>query len=349
MWPRVPSVRSSESLLLLALAAVLLAAGCMRDGSSGHAASHADVESTTIALLESALDTLRMHSVYRDSVDWGIVRREATDSVRGATGPNVVHDAIENILRRIGDRHSFLMSRSVAADWARQRVNNAVAPELSILSGKIGLVRMPAVPVTDSDSASAYATRLHAGIRRIDAADPCGWILDLRSNTGGNMWAMLASVGPLLVEGAIGSFAFPDGRIIEWSYSDGKARMGDSTLVEVERPYRLRADAPPVALLVGTRTASSGEAVVIAFQGQSTARSFGEPTAGVPSANRMFVLPDSSAIALATAWFADRSDRVYRQSLVPDSLVSPTSPGTPVETAGMNWLLGQPSCGTTPD
>jgi len=38
-----------------------------------------------------------------------------------------------------------------------------------------------------------------------DRDDLIGWIVDLRGNGGGNMWPMLAGVGPVLGEGVVGS------------------------------------------------------------------------------------------------------------------------------------------------
>lgn len=318
--------------------------GCRIDHANQRAGTRADPSAAVLAYLDAAVDTLQTHSLYRDSVDWEAVRREAIDRAGGAVHPTDVYGEIEEMPRRIGDRHSFFIPASVAVRWQGQDVNSAAEPNIALLSGNVGVVRLPSVPLTNPDSVRAYSTRVQTGIREIDAAHPCGWILDLRTNMGGNMWAMFASVGPLLEEGIIGTFVLPDGDSLEWTNLDGSVSMGDSTLVVVDTPYRLHRGKSPVAILVDTRTASSGEAVVVAFRGQGEVRSFGQPTAGVPSANRMFFLPDSSAIALATAWFADRSGRVYRDSIVPDSLIDPVGPGDPIEEAALAWLHSQSVC-----
>ncbi|MCF6261995.1 MAG: S41 family peptidase [Xanthomonadales bacterium] len=52
--------------------------------------------------------------------------------------------------------------------------------------------------------AKKYAKTGHEIIQSLESAGVCGWVLDLRQNTGGNMWPMIAAVGPLLGEGVHG-------------------------------------------------------------------------------------------------------------------------------------------------
>jgi len=42
--------------------------------------------------------------------------------------------------------------------------------------------------------------------------NPAGWIIDLRGNSGGNMYPMLAGLSSLLGEGVLGYDVYPDGR-----------------------------------------------------------------------------------------------------------------------------------------
>ena len=64
--------------------------------------------------------------------------------------------------------------------------------------------------------AAAFADAIQAAIRQADRAELAGWIVDLRGNTGGNMWPMLAGFGPVLGEGTAGFFIDPDGVGVPW-------------------------------------------------------------------------------------------------------------------------------------
>ena len=46
-------------------------------------------------------------------------------------------------------------------------------------------------------------------IKIMDHPYNIGWIVDLRGNGGGNMWPMLAGIGPILGEGIAGYFIDP--------------------------------------------------------------------------------------------------------------------------------------------
>lgn len=109
------------------------------------------------------------------------------------------------------------------------------------------------------------------------------------------------------------------------------------------------ADAP-VALLLGNETASSGEMVVIAFQGRPNTRSFGDSTAGFASANSTVPLRDGAMLVVTSSYPHDRLGRAYPLRLAPDEYV-PSTEGTsddaPLARA-VTWLRQQSACGGRP-
>lgn len=120
--------------------------------------------------------------------------------------------------------------------------------------------------------------------REVDRAGACGWVVDLRANTGGHMWTPLASAGPILSDGEVGAFVEADGTRTPWTIESGTPRQYADRWGPGEP---LAHPMPPVAVLTGPRTASAGEAVAIAFRGRPDTRTFGEPTFGVPTANAL--------------------------------------------------------------
>jgi C-terminal processing protease CtpA/Prc len=166
------------------------------------------------------------------------------------------------------------------------------------------------------------------------------------------MWPMLAGIGPVLGEGEPGAFLDPDGARQRWFYEDGASGLDNGAnrllIVTVNGPpYVLRRPAPPVAVLTGPGTASSGEAMVVAFRGRPETRSFGQPTYGVPTANRGYVLSDGATMQLTVSWDQDREGVVYDAPIVPDERVD-GAPGDPAQdlvvAASSAWLLARPAC-----
>ena len=198
-------------------------------------------------------------------------------------------------------------------------------------------------------AANQYIQFAQDAIRRVDQTGTCGWIVDLRNNTGGNMWPMLAGVGPVLGEGVAGWFVDPDGVEQAWGYSNGQAQLAGSTIISAERAYHLKHPLPLVAVLTNRYTASSGEAITVAFRGRPSTRSFGQPTAGVPTANQEYTLSDGAALWITVALDADRTGQTYDSSISPDQAV-PSLPrlqlraDDQVAQAALTWLHTQGSC-----
>ena len=108
-------------------------------------------------------------------------------------------------------------------------------------------------------------------------------------------------------------------------------------------PYQIRERAPPVAILLGPATASSGEAVAVAFRQRPNTRAFGQRTRGLSTSNELFRLSDGAAINLTVAMFADRDGRRYPDGVEPDQ-PTPSTPLDVIPPAATAWLAGQPTC-----
>src|SRR4029077_20489098 len=122
-----------------------------------------------------------------------------------------------------------------------------------------------------------------------------------------NMWPMLAGLKPFLGAAELGAFVRPDGAGPPWIAGQGVGVEPPSSLTALESSW--------VAVLTGPRTGSSGEAVTIAFRGRPHTRSFGQPTAGLSTANGTFPLPDGAMIVLTTAVDADRIGQRYGEKV----------------------------------
>lgn len=301
-----------------------------------------------LAYLDEALDYMQRHSLYRERIDWSTLRRETLTRAEGAQTPADTHLAIVYALRQLGDNHSFFFPPAVAARWQRREAD-APQPAGRRLDGDIGYVQIPAFRFNGAQAVTdQFAANIVQTIRAVDQTPTCGWVVDLRDNRGGNMWPMLAGLGPLFGEGQLGAFAYPSGREEHWLYRDGQVLLGDQ--VRAQGPvYHLARPHPPVAVLTDRYTASSGEAVAIAFRGRPNTRSFGEPTAGTPTANDVKVMPDGAWLGVTEARMADRTGRAYDAPLAPDQPVegfwtfaSPEEDRT--LQAALTWLRQQPEC-----
>lgn len=338
----------------------LLAVACFRVQTSPEASAY----------LEAALDSLEVVALTRASVDWPSVRRETRELARGATSTVQTYPAIRHALTRLADDHSFLqLSDSLAALEALARAGGdaedvqppptspspfgtRMEPELELVErdwGVVGFVFMPQGRRSDT-----FAASFQAGLAELATARPCGWVVDLRGNGGGNMWPMLAGLGPLLGDGVVGGSIDADGARSAWIYRDGAAIYrdtsgGEQAFARVTEPLRLEGATTPIAVLHDRGTASSGEAMAIAFRGHPETRSFGERTYGASTSTRGVRLADGANMVVATDVFVDRNGTAYRAGVEPDEVVPPPDTVPPLESdttvaRALEWLSRTRAC-----
>lgn len=201
-----------------------------------------------------------------------------------------------------------------------------LAPQSKMLAEGLGYIELPGTEgkglLTDG---RRYGEVVQQYIRSLEEEHEVSkWIVDLRLNGGGNVWPMLAGIGPLLGEDAGGSAIGADGRILhKWRYIQGETWLDDERIETVRPDYRLRTLQPLVAVLTSYLTASSGEGAVLAFRGCPNSHIFGQPTRGLTLGNLGFCLDDGAVLVLATAYSTDRTGKIYQGAISPETDIKP--------------------------
>ena len=150
-----------------------------------------------------------------------------------------------------------------------------------------------------------------------------GAIIDLRGNTGGNMYPMIAAVHRFL----------PDDVILRFkSRRFSQSITKDFILRSVGIDAQPKIDCP-VAILTDGNTASSGEATLLCFRGLDNVRTFGTPTAGYASANSPYPMPDGSKLVLTISCDMARTGEIFCDDPIEPDLAT----DQPLEEA-LAWL-----------
>lgn len=215
-----------------------------------------------------------------------------------------------------GGKHSFLqLAGSVVAD----ATSEWPAPEVSFSVGGVPVISLPHFSGNASEGVK-YASAVLTAI----PDDIPGVVIDLRGNTGGNMYPMIAAVHRFLPD---------DGETLRFRTRKRTQWIPLSYAVQVAGVQQLSRIECPVAILTDDHTASSGEATLICFRGLDYVRVFGAPTAGYASANHPFPLPGGDRLVLTTGCDVARTSEVFCDDpIVPDVLTS-----TPLDDA-LTWL-----------
>lgn len=271
--------------------------------------------------IDAAINTMQQYSIRKDSLNWKEIRANTFEKAKGATSYDQTYPAIRDALFSLGDNHSFFKTPEQHKQWLGMEdttSNQIKLPEGKMIENNIGFITINSFFSGNPTQQLLYASKLHEILKNLDSRNPSGWVIDLRWNRGGNMWPMLAGIGPLLGEGALGRFVEIEGKYTSWSYCNGEARMDNKIMMKIPHPYKLKNFDIPVAVFISDRTASSGEAILISFIGRPNTKTFGSPTAGLTTGNRSYFLPDGAQLILTSTVFADRKGNIYGQKILPD-------------------------------
>lgn len=269
------------------------------------------------AYLDEVIGIMQQHSLKRLEINWVNFRAEVLETRPSAQTIADTHPAIRTALALLGDGHSSYRPTNGALVFVPNRICTPSVGGTPQLPAHIGYVKVGQFSGTLEQSV-LFALGIQSRIRERDNAGVVGWVVDLRGNGGGNMWPMIAGLGPIVGDDTLGWFVDPLGEAIPWGYHDGASWLNGFELVPLPEPYTLLRARPKVAVLVDNVVASSGEATFIAFRKRPNTRSFGTFTCGLSTSNSGFLLSDGAILNLTVSVMADRTRQTYGGSISPD-------------------------------
>jgi hypothetical protein len=295
------------------------------------------------AYLDHAIALFRQTHINSSKMDWPALTSDAYAAAAGAKTTADTYPAIWLIIKRLGEKHTFFQDPDQAkAQATGTNSGKAVAPQLLLpealrLANAIGVIRLYQFGGSQAQAA-LYSQTGQAKISELKRQGVCRFVVDLRADSGGNMYPMISSVGALLGNGALGTFENGAGKYTPWLLKDGVATIGpiSDSPTAAAKPIE---GAVPVAVLIGPPTASAGEFTAMSFKGRPNTRFFGEPTAGYVTANQPIPLPDGAVIIMTVGWGIDRAGRKYTDWIEPDEI---TGAGGQAMDAAVKWLSTQP-------
>ncbi len=330
MSPVAP-LRRRRVVAVAALSTVLALGGCADAPSTAPPLAASAVAS---AHLNQLLGYMQQNALRRLVINWTAFRDTVATAARTAQTIPETYPAVLEALRMLGDGHSSYQIAGGGTLSVPTRTCVSSGAPTPTVPLNVGYVRVGSFGGSGS-AATAFAESIQQAIRAQDRADLIGWIVDLRGNGGGNMWPMIAGLGPILGETLLGHFVHPTGTIDAWRYQNGASTLNGIDLVRVAAPYTLINPGSRVAVLVDNGVASSGEATFIAFRGRPATRSFGASTCGASTANQGFGLSNGATLILTTSLMADRALTQYGNAVVPDEAT--VGPAETVQKA-LVWL-----------
>ncbi len=264
--------------------------------------------------VKKAVRLMDRHGLFATGEPWKAAKAEAL-AAKPATMEEA-HAVVCKALEVAGGKHSFIMPAdmvtvNVTSEWEM--------PSVELRDG-IAVIYLPPFSGNDDEGRRYVQTVLDALPDTLSGA-----VIDLRGNSGGNMYPMIAAVHRFL----------PDD-LLRFRNRKNSIPVDNDYILNVVGIARQAMIDCPVAILTNELTASSGEATLLCFRGLQNMRVFGTPTAGYASSNVPYPMPDGSQLVLTVGSDVTRTGEEFCDDpIVPDSLTE-----SPMAEA-IAWLLKQ--------
>jgi carboxyl-terminal processing protease len=279
--------------------------------------------STVKFFYENLFDIVEKNAINRKKINWVEYRQKVLREVGYAQTVESTESAMKLAMSLLQDNHSliFVDNRSIISGG----ISCGVEPATQAPAPQDGIGYVQVLGFTGSgESGKAFAEEIQAAIATQDKPSMKGWIVDLRRNSGGNMYPMIAGVGPLLGNGLCGYFYDADDKqVATFAYEAGRAMVNNNAITTVDKPYTLLNQNIKVAVLISNVTGSSGEATAIAFVGKPNVRLFGNASCGQTTGNQQFTLLNPRYVLnLFVVNMVDRNRKIYGVPILPDEVTT---------------------------
>lgn len=308
-------------------------------------------------LIDTVLQFGQKASLYRANVDWKRVGDSVRKAAANAKSIKEAMPAMKLFYTLLQDHHGFTLYERKYYGWnpPRPKLDTTIyrslikqmkqtnKPFARVFNNDCGYLSIPDNNPTQRGDNEKIAAEIQQALNSIHPEQLKGLIIDLRLNPGGSMFPMLGGIMNVFAEGKLGTFIDPvtkQGE--EWG------RRGNTFYDGAEIGYTLTKTLPDlhklsIVVLIGPKTASSGEATAISLKGRKKTYFIGENTGGYTTGNSSIQFSPNTGIFLATSVEADRNGNVYLEHVTPDLQIIggdnfSTLSNDKKVAAGLRWL-----------
>jgi len=283
---------------------------------------------------------IKSNSLVAGQINWTEYEKDVSElskNINSIDSCKPVLNYIIKTLKKNGDKHSFFIPK-VSVE---KLTNNPPQPKYAegqLLNAHTGYIKVPGIRSFNQQMNNAFRDTIQQLIKKLDTENEItAWVVDLRHNTGGNMWPMVAGLNALIKDGIAGYWVNAKNKKLKW-YSYGQGFMGKGKF------YKVKTMSAPIAVLIDSFTASSGEMTAISFIGLRNIKTFGQPSAGYTTANGTYRLSNGTILQLANSYAADRKKNIYKERIYPDVHIKENSKtADDTMAAALEWVTKESS------
>lgn len=268
---------------------------------------------------------LRANTIVEDKGYINVLEEKARLLCAGRIDMAYCHNILKRYITfKLNDGHSFFFTPEEWKDYRKGSKETSDGGLVNFVSGNItedgiAYINVQTFASLDAQIIEKYIDSTQKLIAELDAKQPKGWIIDLSNNMGGNSFAMLPALNPLLGNGICGYSLSGNGQKRTRICNERFASWNPDDLLLNKKPsYHLKNPNQHIAVIYGNSTGSSGEVVAISFRGKANTKSFGQHTYGATTRVDNLELSDGASLNLACGWDMDRNGVIYKSGVEPD-------------------------------
>ncbi|QIH34637.1 S41 family peptidase [Sphingobacterium sp. DR205] len=280
------------------------------------------------SFIDKTIELIVANSIHTENLE--AIKRDLYHKSLNLNSIDETAPLYEDVFKQLNDYHGGLKYKGKTYGWDNPDVmtNAYLKGKLKvekktcskIIDKKIGYIRI----VGNSDFAflkvDSLANDIVSHINSINSAQIKAWIIDLRLNTGGNMYPILLGLKEFIGNNILfGGFRNgQDQPTGNWEIKAGKLLIDGNVLERKTALFHPIQTDVPLVILTSCYTASAGEMTALSFIGRNNTFIVGEPTANYTTAVQGFEINDHAGINLSTDYVVDRNLKVYKSNILPD-------------------------------
>lgn len=289
--------------------------------------------------VDSAYTFIKYNSIHRNKADWDKTDRQFAFCISQASTTKDSMNCFVSVLKALNDVHSQLFYDNQVYSYyvpledsvykkvkplLQRAAEETNQPSFALLARKYLYIRIPSIIAYTQTDINRFAQSILDSLCYYSTFKPKGFIVDLRLNTGGNMYPMLSGLSPLLGNTITGyETDIADSVVRTWELRENNFIIGGYKATAIKNLCGTDFSDKPVVIITGMLTASSGTITAIAFKGRNKTFFTGEPTAnGYSTSNGYFQFGSGLTMNFATSFVADRRMNICKTNLLPDLILT---------------------------
>jgi C-terminal processing protease CtpA/Prc len=278
--------------------------------------------------IDKSIDLIKENSIHTENLD--LIKHELYNKSKNVNSLNEIPPFYEEVFKLLNDHHGSLTYKGKNYGWIKnssttnfylkQKIKTEKKVISKVLDKKIGYIRIPGNSDFAFKKVDSISNDIVSHLNSINSSKIKGWIIDLRLNTGGNMYPILLGLKEFIgTDLVFGGFKNSKNELTgEWQIKAGKMQIDGIELTRTSNLNYPIKENIPVVILISPYTASAGEMTTISMIGRKNTYLVGELTADYTTAVQGFKINEYAGLNLSTDYVIDRNQKIYKNNIQPD-------------------------------